>query len=377
MSIGSELKHAREREGLSAEHIAERTKVPLYKIEALEEGRFDDLPDDIYLDGIIRAYAREVAVDAEPLIQRSHDERTIGDDWTIDLDELNGVIKKDTAPPSPAAPTFIPPERFKSDDSRVSSRRHKLVLAVVALIAVAGWSAYFYEVTTRGNRPESMPVTSDAVPPSADTASSPDAPMLQDPPATPAAPPSSTAQQAPSASESRTEGTARPARRDAAATAGTTAAATPPPPRAADSPAGAPSAAAAPANTPAPSPTRDVSGAWNFTTNVESTSVEQFSGMRFGYEIELKQAGDQVSGTGRKISENGTSIGTQAQTPISLTGTISGDRLTLTFTEKGAQRDSQGKFVLLADEGTLRGRFSSTAAQSSGTVEAHRAAGAR
>ena len=123
--------------------------------------------------------------------------------------------------------------------------------------------------------------------------------------------------------------------------------------------------------------TRNVAGAWNLTTNVESSAVEAFSGLQLGYAIQLTQQGDRVHGTGRKITENGTAIGSQAQTPITMDGTIKGDRLTLTFTEKGTQRESQGKFVLLADEGTLRGRFSSTAAQSSGTVEAHRAAGAR
>jgi hypothetical protein len=120
-----------------------------------------------------------------------------------------------------------------------------------------------------------------------------------------------------------------------------------------------------------------VSGAWTFTTHVESTSVNAFNGLRLGYDIQLTQTGDRVTGTGRKIAENGKGIRAQAQTPISLAGTITGDRLTLTFTEKGTERESQGKFVLLADQGTLRGRFSTTAAQSSGTVEAVRAAGTR
>ena len=63
----------------------------------------------------------------------------------------------------------------------------------------------------------------------------------------------------------------------------------------------------------------------------------------------------------------------RAQTPISVAGTIDGDRLTLTFTERGTRRPTQGKFVLLLDEsGAMRGRFSSNAARSSGTVEARR-----
>jgi len=84
-------------------------------------------------------------------------------------------------------------------------------------------------------------------------------------------------------------------------------------------------------------------------------------------------AGDRVTGAGRKVTQNGDGIGLRAQTPILVAGTIDGDRLTLTFKERGARRPTEGKFVLLLDEsGTLRGRFSSTAAQSSGTVEGRR-----
>jgi hypothetical protein len=118
---------------------------------------------------------------------------------------------------------------------------------------------------------------------------------------------------------------------------------------------------------------RDVTGSWALATHVESSSYARFQGLHLGYEIKLQQAGDRVTGTGRKITQNGDGIGRRAQTPISVAGTIDGDRLTLTFRERGARRPTEGKFVLLLDEGgTLRGRFSSTAARSSGTVEARR-----
>jgi hypothetical protein len=106
---------------------------------------------------------------------------------------------------------------------------------------------------------------------------------------------------------------------------------------------------------------------------VESSSYERFEGLKLGYDIQLEQTGNRVTGTGRKVTENGDGIGSRVQTPISVAGTISGDRLTLTFNERGARRPTEGKFVLLLDDsGTMRGRFSSNAAQSSGTVEAHR-----
>ena len=80
-----------------------------------------------------------------------------------------------------------------------------------------------------------------------------------------------------------------------------------------------------------------------------------------------------MTGTGRKITENGTDIYPSNQTPLSLSGSIAGDRLTLNFVERGELRSTQGKFVLILDEaGKLRGRFSSSAAESSGLVEADR-----
>ena len=50
-----------------------------------------------------------------------------------------------------------------------------------------------------------------------------------------------------------------------------------------------------------------------------------------------------MTGVGRKVTENGSEIGERAQTPLTVSGTIAGDRLTLTFEERGTQRATQGK----------------------------------
>ena len=70
MTIGTELREARERLGLSREHISLATKIQVGKVAALEEDAFDSLPSGIYLDGIVAAYAREVGRDGEALVQR-------------------------------------------------------------------------------------------------------------------------------------------------------------------------------------------------------------------------------------------------------------------------------------------------------------------
>jgi len=109
-------------------------------------------------------------------------------------------------------------------------------------------------------------------------------------------------------------------------------------------------------------------------TQVESSSYSRYEGLQLGYEIRLEQKGDRVTGSGRKTTENDNDINPHGQTPLSLSGTIAGDRLTLNFVERGAKRPTRGKFVLVLDDaGRLRGRFSSSAAQSSGLVEAYRA----
>ena len=78
-------------------------------------------------------------------------------------------------------------------------------------------------------------------------------------------------------------------------------------------------------------------------------SYSGYAGLTLGYEVKLEQDGDRVTGVGRKVTENGAGIGPRAQTPLTVSGTIAGDRLTLTFVERGTQRETQGKFVLLVD----------------------------
>ena len=75
MTVGTVLKQAREQAGLSAGQISEHTKIQLYKIKALEEDDFSRLPEGIYLDGIVRAYSREVGLNPEAMVARARIER--------------------------------------------------------------------------------------------------------------------------------------------------------------------------------------------------------------------------------------------------------------------------------------------------------------
>ena len=367
--VGAELKRARARLGLSAEQIGTRTKVQLYKIEALENGNFDDLPGGIYLDGIVRAYANEVALDPETLIQQVRVERAeatedseafgdfefLGQGQKTDrriapvrdhLRESTPELFTTTEPPIP--PTY--------QELRRTRRMSRLAVPLLALLASAGWSMYLYEIASRPAR-ERTPVSSAPARPPARPV---EAGRGNAAPAPDIATPTATNERVPL----DTDAGVTP--RGSSGTAGKMV--TPPPPE----PVPAPTASAPPAT-----PVRNLSGSWRFTTSVQSSSVTDFVGLRLGYDIQFEQAGNRITGSGRKITENGAAIAAQAQTPISMAGTIAGDRVTLTLTEDGTKRQSQGKFVLLVDGEALRGRFSSTAAQSSGLVEGHRVAESR
>jgi hypothetical protein len=120
-------------------------------------------------------------------------------------------------------------------------------------------------------------------------------------------------------------------------------------------------------------PDSSLEGTWTLATEIESSSLRMYEGLRLKYRVELRQTGGQVEGIGRKIRENGVSLRGKRQTSIAVQGTIDGGHLKLTFREHGARRSSRGTFNLVVkDAGVLRGSFASEAARSGGVVEARR-----
>ena len=393
MTVGTVLKQAREQAGLSTEQISERTKIQLYKIEALEVDDFSRLPAGIYLDGIIRAYSQEVGINSEAMVVRARIERgKRPGDWEvpfsepIDLrgssrpsdvqdsdvpesdDPLGSFTTERQSPVVPAPqqiqivehapwahqPIVAPPAterpepviaRFPSPRSK--HRRARSVVALLALFAAAFLGAYVYESNRSIERNDTAAST-----PRPATEVEMAAPETEPhPPADVKNAPAGAASQSAAVSPA-TEQPRSPRNRSDASTAPT----------------------ARTGNVATSGTLPNVAGSWTLKTQVESSSYSRYEGLQLGYEIRLEQKGDRVTGSGRKTTENDNDINPQGQTPLSLSGTIAGDRLTLNFVERGARRPTRGKFVLVLDDaGRLRGRFSSSAAQSSGLVEAYRA----
>ncbi|MBW6521918.1 helix-turn-helix domain-containing protein [Sphingomonas sp. RHCKR47] len=62
-AVGQRLRAAREAQGLSLPEVATRTRVTQRFLEAIENGRLEDLPSSTYAVGFAKAYARAVGLD--------------------------------------------------------------------------------------------------------------------------------------------------------------------------------------------------------------------------------------------------------------------------------------------------------------------------
>lgn len=73
--LGSLLRDARERAGLGLSDLAEVTHVRRVYLSALEEGRYTELPEDVYARNFVRLYASAVGLESGPLLERYSQER--------------------------------------------------------------------------------------------------------------------------------------------------------------------------------------------------------------------------------------------------------------------------------------------------------------
>lgn len=85
--ISKYLLQVREEKGIRIEEVAAKTNIRLYFLQALDEGKFSQLPEPVYVQGFIRRYADVIGLDgqalaktfnfnAEPITQEFHHEET-------------------------------------------------------------------------------------------------------------------------------------------------------------------------------------------------------------------------------------------------------------------------------------------------------------
>jgi hypothetical protein len=111
----------------------------------------------------------------------------------------------------------------------------------------------------------------------------------------------------------------------------------------------------------------DLNGEWRLINVVEKTNYKSFHNMQLGFRLKINQKGKEFTATGEKFSENGQTLPANSRTPITVTGSIEGDKVIATFVEDGLRRRSIGRFEWTLQGGDrLTGTFVSTAGNNRG-----------
>ena len=134
-SLGGRLKLAREGAGLGLSDLAQRTHVRRAYLEALEEGRYAELPEDVYSRNFVRLYAQAVGLEAAPLLDLYQRERraALG---TTTLDQRLDQDRQALAAGKPPAPR---PAARRSWPAWLFSPWTTTLVLVVVVVGLAAW----------------------------------------------------------------------------------------------------------------------------------------------------------------------------------------------------------------------------------------------
>lgn len=127
----------------------------------------------------------------------------------------------------------------------------------------------------------------------------------------------------------------------------------------------------------AASVSNNVTGTWTLTTRVDSAAAGSLRNLTRGYRVRLEQRDNRVVGTGYQVSENGKLLPDAARSPVQVDGTIDGNRISITVASGSAGSGAGQLLLYLADDGSMRGRFTGERGGMSGQSQATRERGAR
>ncbi len=139
LQAGERLRAARDAVGLTLAEVAERTRIPLRHLEAIENSTYDGLPSKTYAVGFARAYARTVGAD-EVAVARE--------------------VREEVARTGRRQPEYQP--YVTADPARLPSRATAVIAAGVAL-ALLILAGLWWGASRLGGGGESAPARPSAV----------------------------------------------------------------------------------------------------------------------------------------------------------------------------------------------------------------------
>ncbi|HEX4327146.1 MAG TPA: RodZ domain-containing protein [Burkholderiales bacterium] len=157
ISIGAELRAARERQGLAVVDVAQRLKFAARQVEALEADNMAALPGLTFVRGFLRSYARLLGLDADALVGAL--ERAAARDAgpsTVQLQSLSAT-----------------PQPFPMRSSSSGSAWPWIIGMVVAVVGLGGFTLYQWQAPASVSEP--APATSSVASPNTTPTATPDA----------------------------------------------------------------------------------------------------------------------------------------------------------------------------------------------------------
>jgi len=137
LSIGAQLRHAREMKGLSLDDVAGRTRIPIRHLQNIEREEWDALPAATYAVGFTRNYANAVGLDGATLARELRE-------------RIGGPSHRAAAPEyyAQADPARVPPK----------SLVFGVIFVVILIAAYWLWRSYALDGGTKAVQPLEIPV---------------------------------------------------------------------------------------------------------------------------------------------------------------------------------------------------------------------------
>ncbi|HXO21308.1 MAG TPA: helix-turn-helix domain-containing protein [Thermoanaerobaculia bacterium] len=142
-SFGTWLRRQRELREISLRSVADRTKISLRYLEAMEEDRFDLLPAPVFAKGFLREYARYVGLSPDEVVNHF-----------LAVQQANGAAEGEEAPSAPG----------RHGKPGRESLRLWLALGVLLLLALATFLGFYLERHRKGaaGRRAAFPASNDS-----------------------------------------------------------------------------------------------------------------------------------------------------------------------------------------------------------------------
>jgi len=66
--FGSYLKSERELRGVTLEELHAKTRIPMHYLQALEKNLFDEMPEEVFIRGYIRSFAKVIGANEDEML---------------------------------------------------------------------------------------------------------------------------------------------------------------------------------------------------------------------------------------------------------------------------------------------------------------------